>query len=186
MLQEMITAKELMTMDKGSTPLSLAARIFLLYNQSEGKATRTQEWYRLCMDRLILDFGPTMPVRGISHDALRVHIFAYQEKAHSSTGKPLMESTINNHVRGIRRFFKWCYFEGSTQTQPLGRYKPPKVPERMAESFKEEEMQRIVDAIPFINSCGKPAPPCSSATALHPKSPRWRPRRRRPSLLQPL
>jgi hypothetical protein len=36
------------THDNGQgTPLSLAARIFLLYNQSEGKAYRTQEWYRV-------------------------------------------------------------------------------------------------------------------------------------------
>ena len=145
MLQEMITANELMTMDKGSTPLSLAARIFLLYNQSEGKAARTQEWYRLCMDRLILGFGPDMPVGGITEDVLRVHIVAYQEKAHSSTGKPLMASTINNHVRGIRRFFKWCYIEGYTTTQLLGRYTPPKVPERIVEPFKEAEIQKISD-----------------------------------------
>jgi hypothetical protein len=30
------------------------------------------------MDRLILDFGPNMPVNGIIEDALRVHIVAYQ------------------------------------------------------------------------------------------------------------
>lgn len=94
MLQEMITQKELITMDKGYTPLSLVARIFLLYNQSEGRASRTQGRYRLCMDRLILDFGPNTTVSGITEDALRVHIVAYQEKAHPSTGKPLMESTM--------------------------------------------------------------------------------------------
>ncbi len=56
-------------------------------------------------------------------------------------------STANNRFRGLQAFFKWLEEEGElTQGNPMGKMKPPRVPEDPPDVLKEPELKRLLAA----------------------------------------
>ncbi len=58
--------------------------------------------------------------------------------------RPLSDTTLNWHVRGLRAVASWLYEEGYTPTNVLARLKPPKVADYDVDILSTEEIARIL------------------------------------------
>ncbi|MEZ4503003.1 MAG: tyrosine-type recombinase/integrase [Dehalococcoidia bacterium] len=57
-------------------------------------------------------------------------------------------STANNRFRGLQQFFKWLEEEGEVAANPMGRMRPPRVPEQPVPVLDDDDLRRLLD------SCG--------------------------------
>lgn len=119
MLQEILSARSVLTMEKTKTPLFLAVKLYQIYNQSEGKSPRTIEWYEHRLGMLKASFGPDFLMGTFEEVMLRMHIADY--KTNRQTGEDLLPSIINNHVRALMAFFNRACLDGYTETRLPGR-----------------------------------------------------------------
>ena len=55
-------------------------------------------------------------------------------------------TTANNRYRGLQQFFKWAQEEGEIQESPMGRMKPPKIPEEPPPLRSDQELRRLLKA----------------------------------------
>ena len=119
MLQEIILARSVLTMEKTKTPLFLAIKLYQIYNRSEGKSARSVEWYEHRLGILKASFGPDFPIGTFEEGMMWMRIAEY--KTNRRTGESNLPSIINNHVRALRAFFNRAYLEGYAETRLPGR-----------------------------------------------------------------
>ena len=53
-------------------------------------------------------------------------------------------ATANNRFRGLQSFFKWLSDEGEIKESPMGRMKPPKVPQDPPDVLREDQLKALV------------------------------------------
>lgn len=144
MLKDMIEARDTHVRFNPEITLLEAYDRYQTFNRSEGKSPRTIDWYEHRLGKLAASFGWDGPMGEFEEHALREHIVAY--KTNAQTGTPLKASTVNNHVRALRAFFRWAYLQGFTETHLLARYRPPKIPQELIEPLSEDEIERLLQA----------------------------------------
>lgn len=55
-------------------------------------------------------------------------------------------ATVAARQSAVRRFSKWLYQEGETDTDPLAGMRPPKQPEKLVNPLTEDELRRLLKA----------------------------------------
>jgi site-specific recombinase XerD len=53
-------------------------------------------------------------------------------------------ATANNRYRGLQSFFRWLVEEGEIGDSPMGRMKPPRVPDNPPDILREEELRALL------------------------------------------
>jgi integrase/recombinase XerD len=53
-------------------------------------------------------------------------------------------STVKGYIRVWKAFFNWCYQEDLIPTNPAGRLKPPKAPQRVTPTFTDEHIEMMI------------------------------------------
>ncbi len=87
-----------------------------------------------------------MPIQ-IEH-IRREHIEAYlaylRSRPHQRTGKPLSDSTLINHYKGLKALFAWAAEEDEIKRSPLENIKPPHVGEIAVPVLSEDDIKRLL------------------------------------------
>jgi site-specific recombinase XerD len=55
-------------------------------------------------------------------------------------------ATANNRYRSLQSFFKWLEEEGEVEKNPMGKMKPPRVPEQAPDVLREPELKKLLEA----------------------------------------
>ena len=53
-------------------------------------------------------------------------------------------ATASNRYRGLQQYFKWLLSEGEITESPMGRMKPPRIPEQPPDVFSEDDIRRLL------------------------------------------
>jgi len=69
-------------------------------------------------------------------------------KFHREIEGGLAPQTIHGFVRSLKTFASWLAEEGYTEEHIFGRLQPPKVPQILIEPLTEDEIRRLLTAIP--------------------------------------
>ncbi len=142
---------------KDSIELSVLARHFELYNRTEGKSSKTIDWYNLALKqfhRFLLESEKPTRLDGLGEVEVREFILYLQERKRwqenpyilNHRGK-LAAISIQTYIRALRAFFNWLYKEGYANENRLARLKPPKAPSKVVEVLTQEEIARVLGCI---------------------------------------
>ena len=107
--------------------------------RAENLSPRTQETYLESARQLnafLADQGMPLEVLHIH----REHIEAFLSHL-LAKWKP---ATANNRFRGLQAFFKWLTDEGEVKESPMGRMKPPRVPQDPPDVLREDQLKALV------------------------------------------
>lgn len=72
----------------------------------------------------------------ITVDVFRLYLLALKQRI-----KPV---SVQDHYRGIKRFFNWLVEEGILHENPMARIHPPKVPKTIIQPFSVEHIKRML------------------------------------------
>ena len=115
-----------------------------VHNQTEGKSTRTVEWYTGVLNLFrnwLVEEDMSTTLNALGEDEVRQFILYIQGRK-GLWGKT-SSHTLNNRVRALRAFFNWLYQRGYTQDHRLQHVKPPKVVQKEIEPLTEEEIDQL-------------------------------------------
>ena len=130
--------------------LSKALEGFLFALQADGYSPSTIALYRLVISTLA-DYLNNPEVEAIKPADL-TRYFAYLRTDYLKThhaGKPLSGSTLQNHWKGIRCFFRWALDEFNLKARPDEKLKlPPNNPKAIM-PLNEEEIKALLLAAEF-------------------------------------
>lgn len=58
----------------------------------------------------------------------------------------LRPASAANRYRSVQQFFKWLVDEGEIRESPMGRMKPPTIPETPPDVLREDQLRKLLDA----------------------------------------
>ena len=132
-------------------------KLYELNNEVEGKSPRTIEWYNYILNQFSSYLKENQSSRDISafnKDIAREYILYLRNKPkyHNhpyilSTGKQISPRTVQCHVRALKAFSTWLYFEGHTKDNMLQNLKLPKAPSRIIEPLTPEEIKGLLSCL---------------------------------------
>lgn len=70
----------------------------------------------------------------------------YQNRGRRCEGDAMAPTTVRAFVRIFKSFFNWCYQEELIDNNPTARLSPPKVPVRVTPAFRQEHIEKMLDA----------------------------------------
>ena len=132
---------------------------FLAALALEGKSPETVLWHNKKLSAF-LNFmqpnGSQVKICELTLDDARRFIRSLMErktkypdhKFHREIEGGLAPQTIHGFVRSLKTFASWLVEEGYTEEHLLGRLQPPKVPQILIEPLTEDEIRRLLTAIP--------------------------------------
>ena len=108
---------------------------FKLCCQTEGKSSKTIEWYTTFLYRFLafLEFSnyPTDAAQ-INREVIRAFILYLQVEAKTPRSKkPLSSATVQGYVRTLRVFFSWVVKEEYLPDSPTAKVLVPKAPQKV-------------------------------------------------------
>lgn len=133
-------------MDSLATTLSVGHLASLLPSfkrslRAANKSPRTIETYGAAVEQLLAFLTAAgMPTEAAS--ITREHVESFIADLLERT-KP---ATANNRYRALQQFFKWLDEEGEITTNPMGKMRPPKVPETPVDVIKDDDLRRLLKA----------------------------------------
>ncbi|MFC2024611.1 tyrosine-type recombinase/integrase [Chloroflexota bacterium] len=122
---------------------------FKICCQTEGKASRTIEWYDsfLCRFNSFLDSKqlPTI-INQINKTHMRQFIIYLQTEARvPRTDRSLSPATIQGYVRTQKVFFSWAKREGYIDSNIMDGIPIPKAPIRVINTFTSDQVSRLIE-----------------------------------------
>ena len=136
-------------MDTSSLELANLMEGFRLSCHTEGKSSKTVEWYMcfLAKFRRFLELSemPTDATQ-IDKDHIRAFIRYLQTRAripHADTS--LSPATVQGYVRTLKSFFSWLEREGYVTANPMTRIPLPKAPTKVVSTFTTEQISRLAE-----------------------------------------
>ena len=151
----------------GGMKLSMehVVKVYLTTLELEGKSERTIGWYRQKLDAFqhyLSELNGQVLVRDLSLEAARNFVktlmdqesFYKDHPTREEVHRSLSVQTIHGYVRSLRAFASWLEEEGYTDVNPLRRLKPPRLPEVLIQPLTEDEIRKILLAIPHNSSEG--------------------------------
>jgi site-specific recombinase XerD len=138
-------------MDKSDLPLRTAMEHYLMACRTEGKTPKTLFDYRNKLARFVEWQGGTLG--GLDLATGRVFVAHLQEspKWELHPGIPTSKSvlsaqTVAGHARVLKGFATWLAEEDYLPTNTLTRLAKPKVPSRVTEVLRGDEIKRLLDS----------------------------------------
>lgn len=125
----------------------------------EGKSPETILWHNKKLSAF-LNFmqpnGSQVKICELTLDDARRFIRSLMErktkysdhKFHREIEGGLAPQTIHGFVRSLKTFASWLAEEGYTEEHIFGRLQPPQVPQILIEPLTEDEIRRLLTAIP--------------------------------------
>ncbi|HHH81357.1 MAG TPA: hypothetical protein ENL35_00005 [Chloroflexi bacterium] len=153
-------AHEVQRRRMGST-LAEAVDNYLALLVVEGKSPHTIRWYQRKLRaflKFLADRGEEhLMIHKLSVDHARDFIRFLMERSskypdhphHREVAGGLSPTTINGFARSLRAFSSWLQEDGYTQANVLRPLKPPKVPKTLIKPLSEDELRKILLAIPY-------------------------------------
>jgi integrase/recombinase XerD len=131
---------------------------FRLSCQTENKSPKTIEWYTCFLLRFLqflqTNNQPTC-VKDISKDHIRSFVLHLQQGAKTPhTGQPLSSSTVQGYVRTLKVFYSWLLREEYIDSNPMNRIPVPKAPVRVINTFRNEDISKLITLCHTSNSSG--------------------------------
>lgn len=117
------------------------ARGFGLHLAAANKSANTIKAYREAVeqfDRFLADKGMPRDVAGIHRE--HVEAFILDQLAR------LRPASAANRYRSLQQFFRWLVDEGEIRESPMGRMKPPTVPETPPPVLRDEQLDALLKA----------------------------------------
>jgi site-specific recombinase XerD len=140
---------------------------FLFTLKADGYSPATVDLYRIMLSTLVGFLNDQEVVEITPADLTRYFAYlrsVYIPRRQSGNNAPLAGSTLQNHWKAIRRFFRWAEEELGLKTGPGIRLKlPPNIP-RAIMPLSEDEVKTLNDAPANLPSL-RPAPAIPAAAA---------------------
>ena len=141
------------------TTLTEAIDYYLTALALEGKSPETIVWYRkklTCFAVFTQDGGEPARVSALSIEEGRAFVKSIMERKtkyanhvlRAEVMEGLSPQSIHGYVRALRAFASWLQEEGYTQDNIFRSIKPPKVPQILIQPLTEDEIRRVLAAIP--------------------------------------
>ncbi len=129
-------------METGNLYLSNLIEGFKLSCQTEGKSSRTIEWYISFLNRFqsfLQKENISLNIDCITKDHVKRFIRYLQTEAKDPRrGTPLLPTSVQGYVRTLKAFYSWLYREGYIQSNLLYRLPLPKAPIKVIPTFSSE------------------------------------------------
>ena len=116
--------------------LSEALDYYLITCQMEGKSPKTISWYKQKLEAFVA-FCDNPLVRELTLEDAREFVASLWKK-------DITPRTIHGYVRALRAFASWLEHEGYTSNNLFKKLKPPKVPQKLIQPLREEEIKTIL------------------------------------------
>jgi integrase/recombinase XerD len=120
---------------------------FFLTLNAEGYSPSTVDGYRYML-KVLVKFLGDREVSKITYNDL-IAYFAYLRRDYPRThnqGKSLSGSTLQNHWKAIRTFFRWAQEEFKLKSRPDDRLKLPENNPRIVMPLEEAEVKALIDS----------------------------------------
>ena len=145
-------------METSDLALEYLIQGFQLSCQAEGKSPRTVEWYTAFLLRFLkfLQSNSLPTILGyIDKGHIREFIRYLQTEARTPRkGTSLSEHTVQGYVRTLKSFFSWVVKEGYLESNIMVGIPVPKAPNKIMNSFSEEQIASLVAACQRENGIG--------------------------------
>jgi len=125
--------------------------------RSEGKSTKTIEWYTANLKRFakflgdnylsqsVTEIGKEEARRFISY--LQTEVRRWENHSSIHDEKRLSAYSVQGYARTIKAFWSWLKDEGYITHNPMTSLKLPKTPRKVINTFSQEQIQRILNCI---------------------------------------
>ncbi|MFQ5944537.1 MAG: tyrosine-type recombinase/integrase [Anaerolineales bacterium] len=142
------------------TTVAQAIDNYLVVSKLEGKSPETVIWHQKklmgFLEFLQAELGDGVLVRDLSIDHGRAFIKHLMDRKTKYADHPhhreieggLAPSTINGFARSLKAFSSWLEEDGYAESNIMKRLKPPKVPRILIRPLTEDELRKILLAIP--------------------------------------
>ena len=151
-------------MEKDTIELSALAKHFELNNRTEGKSSKTIDWYNLALKqfhRFLIESEKSTNLGELGVSEVREFIL-YLQGRYKLQVNPFVTNhrdrlaaiSIQTYIRALKAFFNWLYNEGYTSENRLAKLKPPKAPTKVVEVLTPEEIARVFSCIDVNTSAG--------------------------------
>ncbi len=121
---------------KESLELADLAVEFELYNKTDGKSSKTIDWYNLSLKlfrRYLIESEQSTKLSNLGERQVREFILYLQKKKRRQDNPHIPEQkqklaaiSIQTYIRGLRAFFNWLHKQSYTYENRLVNLKPPK------------------------------------------------------------
>jgi site-specific recombinase XerD len=132
---------------------------FRLSCLTEGKSTKTVEWYIAFLNRFrqFLEAGQLSTDLGeIGKDRIREFIrFLQTEARNPRNGMPLSGATVQGYVRTLKAFFSWAVREEYITPDQFGRIPVPKAQSKIINTFSPEQVRQMLNLCQMSNGNGQ-------------------------------
>ena len=121
---------------------------FEVHNRSDGKSSRTVEWYNQTLDIFagwLAEEEMSNCLDDIGEDEVRLFVLHLQGR--KGLWSDASSHTVNNRVRALRGFFNLLYRQGYTECHRLENLKPPKVWQKEIEILTDDEIERVFASV---------------------------------------
>jgi integrase/recombinase XerC/integrase/recombinase XerD len=160
------TAKNLRwdEVEKDSIELQVLAKHFELYNRTEGKSSKTIDWYNLALKQFhcfLLESERVTQLGALGEPEIREFILYLQNRTrwHNNPNvkgrRKLASTSIQTYIRALRAFFNWLYQQGYTPENRLVNLKPPKATTKIVDILKGDEISRIFRCLDRDTAAGE-------------------------------
>lgn len=119
--------------------LGNCVKSFLLAKRVEGHSKKTLEWYGFLLGALEKNVSSATLVSSIDTNTLRRFLVDLEERG-------LSKSTIADHQRVTRTFFRWCVAEGLISNDPTLLIQKIRLPKQFPKIVPDEEVEKLLKA----------------------------------------
>jgi site-specific recombinase XerD len=120
---------------------------FKLSCQTEGKSSKTIEWYISFLERFhrfLEDNGLPVSINLLEKNHVRKFIRYLQQEARTPrSNKPLSGATVQGYVRTLKAFFAWVEREEYIPANLMVKIPLPKTEVKVITTFSEVQIQRL-------------------------------------------
>ena len=150
-----VRSTEILRREKMTIAVSQLMELFLATKRTEGKSTKTIDWYRQKLSSFVAFLGETASLPRFTIDEARAFIASLQARERKFEGHPwrppenegLSMYTVQGYVRSLKAFASWLVEEGFTSRNVLDRLKLPKAPMPVIEILTDEEIDRLLSTV---------------------------------------
>ena len=150
---------------KESFELAELAKEYELYNRTEGKSSKTIDWYNLSLKQFhlfLMESEQSTRLAELGERQVREFILYLQGKVRwkdhpyiPEQKKGLAAISIQTYIRGLRAFFNWLHKQGYTTENRLANLKPPKAQHKLTQILTEDEIKTIFSSLDLNISAGR-------------------------------
>ena len=113
---------------------------FKLYNSCKGLSPKTITWY----DAFLHHFAHFLRQHQHSTQISQLSISHLRAWLHHGQERGLSPYTVQGQARTLKTFFRFAQEEGYLETNIASRLKVPRAPQRIIQTFSEEQLQQLL------------------------------------------